>query len=446
MNETKLADRLHDLGSEVPVDLERSAPRTLRRARVRRGAAAFAASVVVVAIVLGGVAVLRVAAPEGADGPNPNVPLTEGPTPVLPTEPAFAGLWPETTPEALTEAQAAVDDGHQPLRLDPEQTAVMLATNLFGWEYEQTLPRTVGSTDQVTTVELRNSSLGDDIPATTVEVAQLGRAGPDGIWSIVSVSSPLLGEWVWTVEGADEAQAIVVPGTLEDAPAGSGVRYFFRGDGGQVDGPSGAAVIVDGDRFEFSWPVAAGPPAGAVMWVHVVDASDVDVTLGANAIPVAGAVGPRTPDPTYAPSLDFTDLPPGVAVTAQRIIDAARAGDVDTLGELVDPDRFTYNFGGVPDPVSLWREDPSVLDPIPAMLTLPYVVEDIKHVGTFYIWPSLTLNSSLDEISEQERADLHALGLSDADIELMQESGSYLGPRLAIDETGVWRYYVTGGD
>jgi hypothetical protein len=53
---------------------------------------------------------------------------------------------------------------------------------------------------------------------------------------------------------------------------------------------------------------------------------------------------------------------------------------------------------------------------------------------------------ALDDVTEQERADLHSLGFSDAEIEQMREFGSYIGPRLAIDADGLWRNYVTGGD
>jgi hypothetical protein len=87
-----------------------------------------------------------------------------------------------------------------------------------------------------------------------------------------------------------------------------------------------------------------------------------------------------------------------------------------------------------------------VLDAIPGVLRLPFVIQEIEGYGFFYSWPYLMKEGSLEEVSEQERADLHSLGFSDAEIEQMREFGAYIGPRLAIDAQGVWRNYVTGGD
>ena len=43
--------------------------------------------------------------------------------------------------------------------------------------------------------------------------------------------------------------------------------------------------------------------------------------------------------------------------------------------------------------------------------------------------------------------DLQALGYSTADIQLMIDGGNgYQGPRLAIDETGLWRSFMTMGE
>jgi hypothetical protein len=39
-----------------------------------------------------------------------------------------------------------------------------------------------------------------------------------------------------------------------------------------------------------------------------------------------------------------------------------------------------------------------------------------------------------------------SLGFTRREVDAMIEYGSYLGPRLAIDENGLWRNYVTGGD
>ena len=66
--------------------------------------------------------------------------------------------------------------------------------------------------------------------------------------------------------------------------------------------------------------------------------------------------------------------------------------------------------------------------------------------GTFYFWPYL-VNSDFDALSPLELADLAALGYSDEEIRLMIDGGTgYQGPRLAIDENGEWRNFITVGE
>jgi hypothetical protein len=437
---TRLPDLLHDLASEIPADVERSAPRVVRRARGRRVATALVATAAVVAIVAGGISALRLAAPERGRV----VPLPPGPDAA-----AFRGLWPETTADALAEAQAQVDGGHQPLRVDPAQTAAMLATNVFGWQLEETRAETVDTTEGVTIVELSNSGLSDDVPPITVEVAQLGRTGPNGVWSVVSVSSPLL-DSVRVDAAADGGQAsITFAGTLAEVRRSFVVRFEVLRGPVSEEGTIAGEVSLDGRAFSGSagsWPRDTFDLDDAVLWILVVDGEDR--VLAATAVPLRGTDAPfPEPTGTAAPGSepDFTDLPPDVAVTAQRILDAASAGDVDALAELVDPSVFAYNFGEV-DPLATWRGDPSVLDAIPGVLALPPVVDAVEGSPTFYVWPYLMAEGALDDVSEQERADLRALGFSDRAIEQMREFGGYLGPRVGIDETGAWRFYVTGGD
>ncbi|HSJ50197.1 MAG TPA: hypothetical protein VLA90_02780 [Actinomycetota bacterium] len=457
MNESKLSDRLHHLASEMPVDLERSAPPTLRRARVRRGAAVLLSSAAVIALAVGGVAMLRVAAPLVSDDPNPEVPLTEGPAPVVPSDPPFAGLWPETTPHALAEVQAAVDDGHQPWRLDATTTAQALSAGLFGWDPDEFMWVERHVRGAQAEVRIVSRLFADPVPPIDIRLAKLGESGPTGIWSVVGVTSPLI------EIDAVELRMLTDPVAQEIAPGAlriSGrVSDLFEGatfleasvlagptlessiGGATLDLESGRLTELDGAgrRFRFGAYVQATPTGRAILLLKVPDANGA--SLGSVMVSVEVPAG----EPASPPSPDFTDLPPDVAVTVQRIFDAAGARDVDELAELVDLERFSYNFGVSDDPVAAWREDRSVLEPITAILSLPSIVEEIDGT-TYHVWPYLMADGTLEEISEQERADLHALGLSDDHITEMQSFGGYLGPRLGIDETGAWRYYVTGGD
>jgi hypothetical protein len=165
-------------------------------------------------------------------------------------------------------------------------------------------------------------------------------------------------------------------------------------------------------------------------------------SLGAVMVRVETPVGDPRPS---GPNLN--GVPPDVAATAKRIYDAALAGDVDSLAPLLDPNTFAYNFDDGSDPIPTWREDPSVLDPMAAVLELPAAEpRTIRGYGTLTIWPYL-IDTDFDALTERERADLESLGYTEEDIQLMIDGGfGYQGPRLAIDETGLWRSFTTMGE
>jgi hypothetical protein len=165
-------------------------------------------------------------------------------------------------------------------------------------------------------------------------------------------------------------------------------------------------------------------------------------SLGAVMVPVETPVGDTGP---AGPNL--TGVPSDVAATAQRIYDAAKAKDFHALAELIDPNTFVYNLDDGSDPIPAWRADPSELDVMVAILEMPPTSRDIgEGYGTFFFWPYL-VNSDFSALMPQERADLAALGYSDEEIQLMIDGGAgYQGPRLAVDEDGRWRNFITVGE
>jgi hypothetical protein len=153
------------------------------------------------------------------------------------------------------------------------------------------------------------------------------------------------------------------------------------------------------------------------------------------------------PSPVQPPPVNVTGVvPQPTAETARQIYDGVLDLDFELLESLLDPMTFVYNFDDGSNPIPEWRDDPTVLDAIPSVLHLPPAApREIEGYGTFYIWPYL-VDTDFSALTEQEREDLASLGFSEQEIEDMIELGSYLGPRLAIDENGLWRNYVTGGD
>jgi hypothetical protein len=425
--ETRLPDLLRDLATEA-TGTPATAP-LLRRARRRRAANVSFAAALAAAVAVASVVGIRALTP-------PQRHLIGGGGGSSSEAPAFPGIWPETTAADLSTAQAQVDDGHSPLRLDAAQTASMLATSLFGWS-----PGDVGFdrrtvVDDHAFVRLVNLAFGDSVPPIDVQLERLARSGSDGIWTVVDVSGPLFDGSPTVVLDRD---TITVAGRLTDLFDGSSVHVDVLSGATEETSVADTAVVpVASARFSVSVDVRAADLASAVVWIRVEDATGG--TLGASAVAL-GALGDGRHPADGPPA-----LPAAVASTREALLGAVGTYDFGTIRRLIDPNTFSYNFDDGSDPIPAWKRDPSVLDPIPDLLALPpSAPKDIQGYGTFYVWPYL-VDSDLKHLTAGEIDDLHALGFDDAAIEGMRRFGSYTGPRLSIDERGLWRNYVTGGD
>jgi hypothetical protein len=436
--DTRLRTLLHDLATEMPVDIEGTAPKTLRRARGRRVLTGGAGAAITVALVV----VVSMSVLRFADQPTVTPALT-GPNPPA----TFEGLWPETDVEALTATQASIHDGHDALRTTPEGTATLLATNLLGWELSDVQTESIAVSGDRATVTIDNRLFGDRVPVITVELGRLGEIGPNGAWSVLGVSTPLIeiDELAEIVPESPEIMPgfLILSGTVTDEFDGAPAIEAHVFDGPALVPSLGSSRQELRDRrFDFTREVSveATPDGRATLLLTVPDATGA--SLGAVMVRVGTPVG--DPAPT-GPNL--TGVPPDVAATAQRIYDAANAEDFEALAELLDPNTFVYNLDDGSDPIPAWRADPSELEIMVAILEMPPTSRDIgEGYGTFFFWPYL-VNSDFNALTVQERDDLASLGYTEEDIQLMIDGGyGYQGPRLAIDETGLWRNFITVGE
>jgi hypothetical protein len=151
-----------------------------------------------------------------------------------------------------------------------------------------------------------------------------------------------------------------------------------------------------------------------------------------------------------APLVEQAGLPDQVAATRQAIYAAAMACDIPALAALaaVGDEPFTATFGGS-DAETYWTEAEQRNEPILAdlvrHLNLPYRVDDAAD-PTVYVWPSAVAMSSAtgEGIPPGDYEALLEL-YSEAELQNMFDViGGYVGWRLAIDESGDWRYFVQG--
>lgn len=182
-------ERLGERGSEHADAFERLREARERRDRRRaRSALAVGLSIVVVGALVA-VNTLR------DDGTAP-VPRDDDPVVEAWQVPEAPYLWPENWArlddrETLTNVQAAADEGTTGIgwRLDPEQVVRRFVGSVLAWERPTIRPTDLAGAYTVT----QECPETDPCSAMDVVVAQPLVTGEDGVWSVVSATSPDLG-------------------------------------------------------------------------------------------------------------------------------------------------------------------------------------------------------------------------------------------------------------
>lgn len=452
--ESRMPDLLRRAAGEPQRDpeLER---RVIRRARRRRVVNASVAGVAAVALVAGIVVGVRAFTPVARQTPA-------DPTPDVET--SLQAVWPETTGEALAAAQAQADAGALDWRLDPVQTAVRFAIEIFDWD-----PADVEAApaDGAGRVVISNRGLASPLleppqpaPETVLTLERLGIQGESGVWSVTAAASRHID--IDMPFGGEELRAGLVDTIAEWMP---GLWLIVDG---RVHGtvtldllPPGGAT--PGHTFPVTLPAQVAPtgttigilvalwdPEGTIVtgeaFPYVVPAGGTDTPGATGATGASGASGPAG---VTGPILD---APAAVVETRDAVLEAASKLDFDALEALIDPDRFAYNFDDVSNPVPIWREDPTLLEPLVAILQMPSTTNreaypDVDPSSpTVHIWPAL-MGSDLRDLTAEDREMLDILGITDRDVrDMIGAFGGYVGPRAGIDEDGTWIFYVIGGD
>jgi hypothetical protein len=442
--EDRLPDLLRDLSSAMPA--ERHVRETIRRARRRRAGTALIVACVVALLGVGSVA--------GLNELRQPVRQTPGGTGAGSPTPEFLGFWPETNAAELSVDQAQVDAGHEPWRTDAALTASAFATNVMDWSLEDVRTDVLSSSKTAAVVAITNAALSHVVetgtdgkvdPATVLRLARLGRTDDRGIWSVTAVDAPM----IHLTTATASARSVHVAGSLAYTSEVESIRVQILSVPPANVVESDEVPLSPGFDAELQVPVSATD--GVVVVVQVLRNGRDVLAATAFARPLDAGRSTSTASPSGTGSVGIVLLPPFDAPTAVHRTVAALVRDVPirdipALQALIDPNTFSYNADDGSNPIVLWKEDPSVLDPIVSILRLPPAEpKQITGYGTFYVWPYL-VDSDFASLTPGEVDDLHMLGFDDAAIEGMVKGGRYTGPRLSIDENGVWTSYTTGGN
>jgi len=143
-------------------------------------------------------------------------------------------------------------------------------------------------------------------------------------------------------------------------------------------------------------------------------------------------------------------MPPPVLATRQKLIDAAKSGDLERLRALMQeqPEPPAVSLGDPGDPIEYLKALSADADGREILAILLEVMEmGFVHVseGTeeeLYVWPYFA-EYPLIALTPEQLVELFTL-LTAADYEDMKSYGSYTFFRVGISPDGRWRFFLAG--
>ena len=147
---------------------------------------------------------------------------------------------------------------------------------------------------------------------------------------------------------------------------------------------------------------------------------------------------------------DIARLPPLVASTRQRILEAARSGDLQKLVTVMKSNETlpTFSPNDEKDPIAYWKANYPDSDGIEVLAILIEILETgYVHVdrGTpqeMYMWPYFA-RTPLATLTPAQKVELLKI-VTGSDYKDMVDLGHYIFYRLGIGPDGTWHFFVAG--
>jgi hypothetical protein len=147
---------------------------------------------------------------------------------------------------------------------------------------------------------------------------------------------------------------------------------------------------------------------------------------------------------------DPAQLPPAVARTRDRILAAARSGEIETLVAVMKASGSlpVYSFAEDEDPAGFWKtqypdsEGVEALSILITVLETAFVHVDVGTSQEVYLWPYFA-RLPLKSLTPEQRVELFRI-VTGADYRDMVEFGAYSFYRLGIAPDGTWQFFVAG--
>ena len=199
---------------------------------------------------------------------------------------------------------------------------------------------------------------------------------------------------------------------------------------------SGVMLAPSGARSE---PLTSPPTAPPLL---VQQAPVADDKRTGHVIPPA----PSSPVPEII--TDLSRLPPPVARTRERILAAARSGELQQLADLMNETTPIFSFTDDKDPVAFWKAVYPDSDGVEALSILITILEtgfvqvDAGTPHEMYVWPYF-VRMSLPALTPAQKVELFRI-VTGADYKDMLAFGVYAFYRLGIGPDGTWQFFVAG--
>jgi hypothetical protein len=145
---------------------------------------------------------------------------------------------------------------------------------------------------------------------------------------------------------------------------------------------------------------------------------------------------------------DLSLLPPAVARSRDRILAAARSGNLPGLAAIVQADETTFSWSDERDAAGFWRasypdsEGLEALSILTTILEAPFVRVDRGTQQEVYLWPYFA-RVPLKTLSREQKVALFKI-VTGSDYKDMLAFGTYSFFRVGISPDGRWQFFVTG--
>jgi hypothetical protein len=174
------------------------------------------------------------------------------------------------------------------------------------------------------------------------------------------------------------------------------------------------------------------------------DKSGADAKPSPKLTPPAGNVAP--------PEIitDLSRLPQPVARVRERILAAAKSGDLKKLVTVMQSNETMpiFSLGDEKDPAAFWRKTYPDSDGVEALAILigileaPFVHVDEGTPQEMYLWPYFA-RMPLKSLTPEQKVELFRI-VTGADYKDMIDFGAYSFYRTGIGPDGTWHFFVSG--